>query len=485
VDLRTRAIKSTAWYVGTRLWTQVLSWAVTIVLARLLAPSDYGLFGMAFSVIVFLEMFHEFGLGMVIVQRQELTRQQLNTIFWVVIGISLVTASAGFAAAPAIAGFYAEPRLTWIVRALALMLLVNAFGMVSYSLLTKEIDFRRRSLGEAMGVLASTATSLTLALHGQGVWALVLGELARTVVRNVTVFTLCGWRPGLDCAWRGMRSVFGFGANVVGASFVGHCTGLATTAVLGRLLGPVALGLYSMSSNLASNSVQKLSMVVINQMSFPVFSRVQSEPDRLRRYFLTISRYTLMAVLPLQVGMLLVAHDFVRVVLTERWMAIAPLLQIQCLGSVWGIVGVPAATALNARGRADTMFRFTLISSLLHVVACAGAAPFGVTWVVAGWAASHCLTRSLLVGLALRELSVPASRYVENASAPLLATVAMVTGVLAVQLGLPSHGASPAVTLARDAVVGAMCYLGALALADRSIAAEVRSVLRTLGASRA
>src|SRR4029453_18168634 len=175
--LRTRAIKSTAWYVGTRLWTQLLSWAVTIVLARLLAPSDYRLFGLAFSVIVVLEMFHEFGLGMVIVQRQDLTRQQLNTIFWVVIGVSFLTASAGYAAAPAIAGFYSEPRLTWIVRALALMLLVNAFGMVSYNLLTKEIDFRRRSLGESMGVIASTATSLTLAYHGQGVWALVLGEL--------------------------------------------------------------------------------------------------------------------------------------------------------------------------------------------------------------------------------------------------------------------------------------------------------------------
>jgi PST family polysaccharide transporter len=484
VDLRTRAIKSTAWFVGTRLWTQLLSWAVTIVLARLLAPSDYGLFGMAFSVIVFLEMFHEFGLGMVIVQRQDLTRQQLNTIFWVVIGVSFLTASAGYAAAPAIAGFYAEPRLTWIVRALAFMLLVNAFGMVSYNVLTKEIDFRRRSLGESMGVIASTATSLSLAWNGHGVWALVLGELARTVVRNGTLFALCGWRPGFDCAWRGMRSVFGFGANVVGATFVGHCTGLVTTAVLGRLLGPVALGLYSMSSNLASNSVQKLSMVVINQMSFPVFSRVQSDPDRLRRYFLTISRYTLMAALPMQVGMLLVAHDFVTVVLSERWMAIAPLLQIHCLGAVWGILGAPAATALNARGRADTMFRFTVVSSLLHVLLCAFAAPFGVTWVVAGWALSHCLTRSLLVGLALRELSVPAARYVENAAAPLMATAAMAAGVLGLQLALP-HGVSPAVTLARDAVVGAMCYLGALALADRSIAGEVRSVLRTLGASRA
>jgi hypothetical protein len=108
-----------------------------------------------------------------------------------------------------------------------------------------------------------------------------------------------------------------------------------------------------------------------------------------------------------------------------------------------------------------------------------------VIWVVAGWAVGHCLTRSLLVVLALRELSLPVSRYVENASAPVMATVAMAAGVLGVQLALPSARVSPAVTLARDAIVGGMCYLSTLALADRSIAGEVRSMLRTLRASRA
>lgn len=479
MDLRTRAIKSTAWYAGTRVWTQLLSWAVTIVLARLLVPADYGLFGLALSVITFLEMFHEFGLGIVIVQRRDLTRQQLNTIFWVVLGISFLTAAIAFLAAPAIARFYGEAGLTGIVRTLAAILLVNAFGLVSYNLLTKEIDFRRRSLGESAGVVAATATALSLAALGHGVWALVLGELARAVVRNGALVALCEWRPGLDCSWRGMRSVLDFGANVVGATFVQHSAALVNTAVLGRLIGMTGLGLFSVSGSLASNSFQKLSMVIINQLSFPVFAKVQDDSDRLRRYFLTVSRYTAVMALPLQIGLLLVAHDFVLLVLSDKWMAVVPLLRIHCLGAMWMILTAPAGTAMNARGRAALMFRFTLCSSTLHVAACAAAAPWGVLAVVSSWAVTHSVTRMAMLCLSLRELSLSLGEYVRNVSAPMVATLVMAAGVLAIQAMAPAPE-SPATSLARDTAVGALLYAGALLVLDRTFGGEVRAVLRAL-----
>src|SRR5687768_14177820 len=140
MDLKTKAIKSTVWYVGTRVWVQALSWGVTLVLARLLSPEDYGLFAMAFTVITFMELFQEFGLGVSIIQRPNMSKFQINAIFWLLAGASILIVVFTFLGAEFASRFYEEPRLVWMIRILSLSFLFNSLGVVPYSLLTKEID---------------------------------------------------------------------------------------------------------------------------------------------------------------------------------------------------------------------------------------------------------------------------------------------------------------------------------------------------------
>ena len=154
-DLKTRIAKSTLWYTATRIWVQAVSWGVTIVLARILSPQDYGLFALSLAFLSFLELFQELGLGVAIIRHQELTNQQLNAIFWIIFLTSTLIVAFVFFSADLMSWFYGDARLVWILRALSLIFLITSVGSVPYSLLTKNIDFRHRSLAEAYGVVTS------------------------------------------------------------------------------------------------------------------------------------------------------------------------------------------------------------------------------------------------------------------------------------------------------------------------------------------
>ena len=249
-SLRTRAVKSAAWYGATRLWGQLISWAVTVLLARLLAPEDYGLYAIALSVLAMVELLQEFGLGTALIQRQDLTRAQVSAVFWVVASTSLLLTGLTMVAAGAISRIYGEPGLAWPLRLLCLTFLLNSLGTVPYSLLTKNINLRRRSLAEAFGVTASALVALSLAYLGFGVVALVVGHLARAVVLNVGLAFFAGWAPTLEVDFRGMRKLLSFGMSVAGSQLVATFTTTTNTFVIARLLSSTAVGLFSMAQGL-------------------------------------------------------------------------------------------------------------------------------------------------------------------------------------------------------------------------------------------
>jgi O-antigen/teichoic acid export membrane protein len=480
VELRARAVKATAWYVGTRICLQAVTWGVGIALARLLGPAEYGLFAMALAVIAFVELFQEFGLGTAIVRHQELTRPQINAVFWTLMGASMAVAVLAFLLAPAAARFYEEPRLVGIVRALAVTFLLNSAGMVPYSLLTREIDFRRRSLAEAAGAIASAVASLALAFGGHGVWALVGGHLARSAVRNLGMVVASGWMPALVVSFRGVGSVVRFGLNLSGATVATSLGLVLRRTIVARFLGTHDLGMWDMAGTLGErNPLHKVSTSVINQLSLPLFAKLQRDREQLRAYFLQISRYVAMLSLPMQVGMALVAHDLVEVLLTARWLPIVPLLQVFCLGGIFSVLPLPSAPLLTARGRADLVFRVALVSGVALTLGTVAAVPWGLTGLIVAWGVIYPVTRGWLLLLSLRQAGLTVRGYLAAVAMPGLATVVMAGAILTIRLG----GAEPASSLERmalDIALGIPAYAAPLLLLDRRLGGEMRLIATEL-----
>jgi len=476
--LRALAVKSAAWYGGTRLWGQLLSWVVTVLLARMLLPADYGLFAMAFSVLTALELLQEFGLGTAIIQRQDLTRQQINGVFWIVVGSSMVVTAGILLAADRISAFYAEPQLPGVLRVLCLTFILNSIGMVPYNLLSKALDLRRRSIAEVVGTLVKTLSTLALAYAGFGVWALVWGHLGRAIVLNGALLMFAGWWPGVRVDRNGMRSVLTFGLRIAGMNLVGNCSPAITTMILGRILGGTAVGLYAMSLSLAE-APHRISTAMINQISFPVFSRLQERPEQLARYFLKISKYLAVVSLPTQIGLVLIAPDLVPLLLSSRWAAVTVPFQVMCLESAVVIVTLAASPLLTALGRANFLLGRSVLSVSAMAVATLVGVPFGLVGVVTARLILMVPLRATLVLPSLRALQVPIRSYLGTLVSAATATGAMAAVVVMVQHFLvPEMGGAGRIVA--SVVAGGLTYPAVLLFVDREMAAEVGTIAHDL-----
>ena len=188
--MRDQVMSALRWTVGARLTAQVIAWAITLIVIRILSPTDYGLLAMATVFISFLAMFSEFGLGSAIVQRPDIDVATLRRTFGVIVVIHFLLAGLALAAAPLIADFFAEPRLAPIVRTLSLQFVFGAFAVIPDAMLQRRMEFRRRSLLDLSGAIVSSLTTLALALAGHGVWALVVGSLLRQAWKTVGINVL-------------------------------------------------------------------------------------------------------------------------------------------------------------------------------------------------------------------------------------------------------------------------------------------------------
>lgn len=476
--IRAQAVKSAAWYGVTRLWGQLLSWGVSIVLARLLMPADYGLFAIALSITMLVEMLQDFGLGTALVQRQDLTRPQINAVFWTVVTSSLVITSATFLAAEWIAAFYAEPSLAWVLRVLCLTFLLNSLGMVPYSLLTKALNLRHRSMADVSGTTIGSVAALVLAYFGFGVWALVLGQLSRAAVLNGMLFVLSRWSPGLQVTREGLGDVLLFGIRIASMHIVGNLSPTVSVFVLARVLGGAAVGLFSMAQSLAE-APHRISTAIINQVSFPVFSRLQGQPEMLASYFLKISKYLAVVSLPVQVGLILVASDLVPVLLSAQWEAMVVPFQIVCLESTVVVLTLTASPLLTALGRANLLLARSFLSVSTMIAATLVGVPFGLTGVALARVIAMVPLRLTLLLPCLWALEVPMRTYLRQLVSPMLATGLMSGAVLTVHHAFPVDG-RPIERLGVSVAVGAVTYVLAILLLDRTLGSDIRHVAKDL-----
>jgi teichuronic acid exporter len=480
-ELRRRAVKSTAWFGVTRIGMQVSVWLVTIVLARLLSPGDYGLFAMALSVLAFIEVFQELGLGAAIIQRQQVTREELNGIFWIVVSASALLTALVFVAADVVGALYAEPRLPGMLRVLSIAFLLNSFGMIPQTLLTKEIHLHRRSIAEGAGVIISIPIALGLAYHGYGVWALIIGHLGRAVALNITLAALARWIPGTDVSFRGIRKILNFGLHIVGGRVIATLSTAVNTAIVGLMLGGRSVGLYTMTRGLADGP-HRISTSIINQISFPIFSKIQDDRVALKRYFLSISKYLAIIALPVQVGIALVASELVPIVLSPAWSEMIGILKIFAVGAIVAVLSLPAAPLLQARGRPEAAVHFGWMSSAAMALAFLVGSTYGLGGVATAWLIVLVPARAILIFVSLRELQLSVREYLRHLLLPAVATGAMTFSVLTVP-GLMAIDMSALATLAVKVCIGALAYVLVLLILDRQVSTEIKTIARDVFAA--
>lgn len=360
-----------------------VTFIVSIVLARLLLPEQFGLVAMLTIFIALAQTFIDSGLSSALIQKKDVEHVDECSVFYFNILLGIATYAILFAGAPWIAKFYGEPLLTSLARVIGLKFILSPFLMIQRTLLQKRLDFKSLALVMFIASLLSGILGISLAYHGFGVWALAYQQLASTVLLVVLFWYFSPWRPAFVFSLSSLRTLLSYGSRLLAAGVLNTIFRNVYLLVIGRFFSPGTLGFYSKAHQLQQMPTQTLTQVVRNVM-FPVFSHLQDEPERFRRAISRTLGLLTMMIFPIMIGLATVAAPFVKLVLTEKWLPCVPYLQILCIVGMLFPLQVVNLNILKAVGRTDLFLRLSLIKKTLTVINIMIAIHWGVMGLVVG-----------------------------------------------------------------------------------------------------
>lgn len=453
----------------------------TLILARLLAPEDFGLVAIGLVVIGYLEFVNDFGVSAAVIQRRDDSDHTASVAFWVNLAIGVVLTLLGVVTAPWLAAVFNEPQATSIIRVLSLSFIITSIGAIHAARVQRELRFKRRVIPETAKGVAKGAVSITLAVAGFGAWSLVWGQLAGALVAAVLYWRAFPWRPAPIFDRDTARGVLSFGSQMTLVGLLGGLHKNVDYLIVGRRLGARDLGLYTMAFRLPQLLIESI-VNVTGQVIFPALASVQNERDRLRRALQRVLGATGLLVVPLGAGLALTADPFVRTFYGERWHAAIPVMQLLAVYTLAENVSKPCGDLYKAMGRPGILNRLGVVKLAVTVPLLVIAVSHGIVWVAAAQLAAAIVLTAIRFGLAARIVGVPLGDVLRP-FAPSLRAGATMTAVCLAALFLLGD-ASPLARLAAVTVVGALTYAGTVLTLDRTLVGQLAGLLRRPSAPR-
>ena len=450
----------------------------TIVLSRLLDPKDFGLMAMIWVVLGFAQAFSDVGMSNAILHKQDLTHEQLTSMYWVNVVAGLGVAIAAILFAPLLAVFYREPILVDLMPWVAVSFVLAAVGQQFQMIAQRDLRFGALASANILSAFTAALVSVFAAWMGRGVYALVLGGIGSALSRTVLLMAATGrtWWPSLHFNRANLRGVSRFGLYQIGERTANYIWSNVDYVMVGAYLGAEALGLYRVAYETV---VRPLSTInpILNTVAYPLFSRKQNDNEALRRGFLEMVRLVGVLVFPLLAGLGAVAPLAVQVAFGAKWAAAAPVLQILCiLGALRSLLNL-VGSLIIAKGAVEKGLFWNVVLAVANTVAFWVTAPLGLTTL--SWTAV-CILASIMIvnwrsfyydtiGLTARDYlkSVIPSAAISTAMATIVYLAGIFTGDFL----------NPGMNLSLLIVLGATVYTGLFVLLDRSYVYHLAEML--------
>jgi O-antigen/teichoic acid export membrane protein len=465
--------------VGSRLAIQVVSWLVTIQVARLLRPRDYAVMTAGMMVVGFCDLLADSGVGRALVRRDPLEADDLDEAFTLSLVLSTALYALVLASAGVLAGFLRTPEVSAFLRVVGLSLLLVPLRTVALAVLEHRLEMGRQSGVAVAGSLIQSAVLIAAAALGYGYWAFAAVALVGRSFECACLVRLSGWSPRLRRLSGRARGLAAFGLHVTGSSLLWFAYSNADFAAVGRVSGPEALGFYALAFQFISIPVQRLT-AGFNQVSYPVFCRLRGDPARVRSWYLRLAALLALFGAPVLVGLALVARDAFVLVLGPKWLPAVLPFRVMSLAGVVMVLGGSVPPLLNALGRPDLNLRYTLACALIFPPAFFAAAEVaGVLGVCAVWAAVYPVVVFANLALTRGVTGFGAAEVLRRLAPVIVANAAMAAAVLAAQAAFPGAAASWP-RLVASIAAGATAYAGCVMLGARDLVDDLRTVLREL-----
>jgi len=364
----TKKLRSGAiWNSVAQFGQQGINFVLTLILARLLCPEDFGLLGMATVISGFVAYFSEFGLTASIIRKAELDDKDCYTAFWACVLFSIITYLVIYMIAPLIAGFYGRQELVAITRVVSVVFLISVYGNVPVALETKELRYDRVTRIRLASLLVSGLVAIVLAYLGFGVWALVWQQIVMHLVQAMGYLLILRWIPRMQFFPSRFQSLAGFGFHVTINNIVKFASENIDYLIVGKLLGPAALGVYTMAFRLSRYPIEKL-WGVFGKMLFPAFALMQNDVDRIKRNVLRVSATGMMVVIPLLAVVLFSTKSYVLLAVGDTWLPTVPLIKMFVLYLAIMSISFSDETVLIVLGKIRLVNAVRLVCSLFIMI---------------------------------------------------------------------------------------------------------------------
>jgi O-antigen/teichoic acid export membrane protein len=477
VNIKEKVLSALRWTVLARVTAQAVTWGITLIVIRLLQPADYGLMAMSEVFFGLLLMLSDAGLGQALVQAKTVSERQTRQMFGVLVLLSATLFAVLFLAAPAIGTYYGKPKVTDITRWLSLGFLIIPFATIPTSLLEREIDFKRKSLVELAAAVSSALVILVLAYLGHGIWALVTGRLLNLALQAIGLNLIRPYFKIPLFSFGAARGLIKFGGLDTGTSILWFIYSQADIFIAGRVLTEEQMGFYAVAMYLAAMASVKV-MPLLNQVALPAYSRLQDDTSAVGYYFLKVVRVVALLTFPIFFGLAVVAPEFVRLILGEKYEgAILPMVLLS-LAMPMRMVSNLFPAMVYGRGRPGVEMGNTMFGLVVMTVAVL----IGVHWGLLGLCLAWLIGFPIVFGFQLRRsaavAAVPPTAVLRATVPALVASLLMTASVLVVK-HLPLAAVGRAFELALLVLAGIAAYLVVLRLSFRDRIREFLSTVRS------
>ncbi|UCD97595.1 MAG: MOP flippase family protein [Chloroflexota bacterium] len=476
MNLRKKAAKGVVWSIIQKWGRAGISTISFIVLARILPPEAFGLVALATVFTAFVEIFLDNGFTAAIVQREDLEPEHLDTAFWTSVLMGVILTVVGILLSGFVASLFKEPDLEPILEWLSVSFVIIALSSTQVAILQRELAFKSLAARSLAATAVGGIVGVGMALAGFGVWSLVGQTLANAVAAAIVLWRASNWRPGFRYSGKHFKELFSFGISIIGNKILVFFNRRTDDFLIGYYLGPTMLGYYTIGYRLLLVLI-RVATNIINTVAFPTFSRLQDQPEKMRRAFYKVTQYTSLIAMPVFLGMAVLAPELVFTFFGEKWAPSIPVMQILAFIGILQSILLFNGDVMKASGKPNWDFGIMLLTTACSVIGFSIAVQWGIVAVATSFVIAGYLVAPVSFFAVRKLIHIDFKTYFLQFVTPLTASLLMVATVILLKNLLKNVDLHIYVELSIYLIVGGLTYILIILIFAKQLSRQVLELI--------
>lgn len=394
-NLRHSILYGIVWQYSQRVLVQGVHFLVSLILARLLEPKDFGVIALIGVFITIANLFIDSGFGNALIQKKEVNQLDYSSIFYTNVGVSLLLYFCLFLSAPFVASFYEIPIVKIVLRVQAIILILMSLSCVQNAILVKKMDFKKNFIINLIAVFVSSIVGIVMAYNHMGIWSLVFSQLSLNIITTILLWYIVRWRPSMAFSLARVKLMFGYSSRILLGSITNVLYNNIFNIIIGKQYTIELLGFYNRGALIPTIVVDNAANT-LNQVLFPALSKIQDDRETIRRIVKRMLSIVMYLVLFLMSILFIYARPLTILFFSEKWLPMIPFMRIVCITVLFYPMILINTSMLTAIGRSDLYFKSTLLGKVISIFIVLVSIKFGVYYMVASAILGTIISTSII-----------------------------------------------------------------------------------------